>query len=222
MDAKSPRRSASFIRIRWRKASVQRLIWAGSKSCRLLRGAQGPAHQKKIPDRCRSRVGTKSGCRHNPRTGPGRRLPIRTLLNILDSSLIQAGAVIQGDCYWLTMNDGLRPIGCCSCWPWRTRHSSRNTTTPFFHTSCMLPTAVYDAIRGQVPTTRSEGDCFSQIVDEVSEILKSGEAAEPSEYKINRLVWEFVRAFPKRSLAGKSVGSCWRPLRQSGFRELST
>lgn len=100
-----------------------------------------------------------------------------------------SGAIIQGDCYWITLNDGMEP-------DWLLLMLAVANST--------FITKYYDAVfhnklyagRRRFMTQYVEKfplpdlQASRQVVAEVSKVLQVGRATEATERKLNRLVWE--------------------------------
>jgi hypothetical protein len=100
-----------------------------------------------------------------------------------------SGAIIQGDCYWITLEDGLDP-------DWlRLMLAVANSTFVTKYYDVVFHNKLYAGRRRFMTQYVAKFPlpdlaACRRIVDEVSKLLKKGEAAEAVERGINRLVWE--------------------------------
>jgi hypothetical protein len=100
-----------------------------------------------------------------------------------------SGAIIQGDCYWITLNDGVDP-------GWlRLMLAVANSTFITKYYDAVFHNKLYAGRRRFMTQYVAKFPlpdlaASRQIVEEVSKLLKAGRATEAAEYKINQLVWE--------------------------------
>lgn len=100
-----------------------------------------------------------------------------------------SGAIIQGDCYWITLHEGVDP-------DWlKLMLAVANSTFATKYYDAVFHNKLYAGRRrfmtqyvAKFPLPALAAS--RQIVDEVSKRLKAGHATEAAECKINRLVWE--------------------------------
>lgn len=100
-----------------------------------------------------------------------------------------SGAIIQGDCYWITLHDGVDP-------DWlRLMLAVANSTFITKYYDAVFHNKLYAGRRRFMTQYVAKFPlpdlaASRRIVDEVTKLLKKGEAAEAVEREINRLVWE--------------------------------
>lgn len=100
-----------------------------------------------------------------------------------------SGAIIQGDCYWITLHDGVDP-------DWlRLMLAVANSTFVTKYYDAVFHNKLYSGRRrfmtqyvAKLPLP--DLDSSRKIVEEVRRILKRAQATEAVERKVNRLVWE--------------------------------
>jgi hypothetical protein len=102
-----------------------------------------------------------------------------------------SGAVIQGDCYWITVNEGVD-----ADWLLLMLAVANSTFITKYY-DAVFHNKLYAGRRRFMtqyvetfPLPDLKAPVSRRIVAEVSKLLKTGEAGNSTEQKINRLVWE--------------------------------
>jgi adenine-specific DNA-methyltransferase len=102
-----------------------------------------------------------------------------------------SGAIIQGDCYWITLNDGVD-----ADWLMLMLAVANSTFVTKYY-DAVFHNKLYAGRRrfmtqyvAKFPLPDLHAAVSRRIVAEVSKILKAGEATEAAEHNINQLVWE--------------------------------
>ncbi len=102
-----------------------------------------------------------------------------------------SGAIIQGDCYWITLNDGVEPE-----WLFLMLGVANSTFITKYY-DAVFHNKLYSGRRrfmtqyvAKFPLPDLRLATSRKIISQVSKLLKAGVATDSAERKINGLVWE--------------------------------